>query len=141
MIRPRKIATEGALGSRLGDQLVSQSNTVQINDCALYHIMKKSSSLESINRTLPPAETTAGNTYSERVTPRKHAHHSLRSLWQELFGGPTQIIYYPRPPQSRDFSSLLRKPERFRSSANVYGDLQHFRMPSRRPIPQKNLAP
>lgn len=54
MVQPRKIATEGALGSRSGDQLVSQFNTARINVGALYRIKKKSGSLESIDRALPP---------------------------------------------------------------------------------------
>jgi hypothetical protein len=60
MVQPRKIATEGALRSRSGDQLVSQFNTARINVGALYRMKKKSGSLESIDHALsapkqPPA--------------------------------------------------------------------------------------
>ncbi|WP_156400839.1 hypothetical protein [Pseudomonas sp. Root329] len=97
MVQPRKIATEGALGSRSGDQQVSQFNTARINVSALYRIKKKSGSLESIDRALPPPETTSGSIYSEKANPIQGSNHSLYRHWQELSGGPTQIICYLRP--------------------------------------------
>jgi hypothetical protein len=53
MSHPRKTASEGALGSRSGDQLVSLFKTARINVGVLYRIKKKSGSLESIDRALP----------------------------------------------------------------------------------------
>ena len=143
MVRPRKIVTEGALGSRSGDQLVSQFYRARINLGALYCIKKKSGSLKSIDRALSPLDNLRQYLFRERK-PYPRLQSRSAPILARAFWRIHSNHLLPTPPQPRDFSSCCVKQGGFSSSASVYGDLQDFPqqtvIPTRRSILEKKIG-
>jgi len=107
MVQPRKIATEGALGSGSGNQLVSQFNTTWINSGALCRIKQNQLARKYRSCVIAP-ETTYGSIYSETVNLSKAPITLCADTGKRFWADPLESIHYTRL-QPGDFSSYCVK--------------------------------